>query len=166
MTGKSKHHKRSARDDRCQYTTLDGRRCRMSRLNDHPSLCFDHWQREQQLRDAERVANELLGSFDDFKTATAVNHALGKLFALLAKNRIPTRNAAVLAYISQLLLQSLPSVKKEVLLGRGSDAWEQAVCRALRNQVRRSVAGEMPRPLRQAAAPPDIPPEENSGVTG
>ena len=153
-------------ENRCQHTTLDGRRCRMSRLNDHPSLCFDHWQREQQLLHAERVGSELLGSFDEFKTATAVNHALGKLFALLAKNRIPTRNAAILAYIGQLLLQSLPSVKKEVLLGRGADAWQEAIRRALRNQVRKSVAAEMRQPLRQAAASPELVPEENRGATG
>src|SRR3989442_11776832 len=80
-------------DNRCQHTTADGRRCRMPRRNDDSSLCLDHWQREQQLYagsvDAETLAAELLGSFKDFKTTTAVNHALGKLFALLAKNPIP-----------------------------------------------------------------------------
>src|SRR5205807_8200777 len=105
------------RDKRCQHSADDGRRFRMPRENDDSSLCLDHWQREQQHYagsvDAETLAAELLGSFKDFKTTTAVNHALGKLFALLAKNLIPVRNAAVLAYIGQLLLHSLSGVKNE-----------------------------------------------------
>jgi len=44
--------------------------------------------------------------------------ALERLVILQARNRIPPRNAAVLAYTFQLLLQSLPETKSEV-----GDAW-------------------------------------------
>ena len=152
-------------DHRCQHITADGRRCRMPRLNDDASLCLVHWQREQQLLhagsvDAERVAAELLGSFENFKTTTAVNHVLGKLFALLAKNRIPVRNAAVLAYIGQLLLHSLPAVKNEIMRGYGPEAWQQIIRRALQNESRRPATSQLARTIHQAPAPP----EEESNV--
>jgi hypothetical protein len=58
-------------------------------------------------------AKELLGPLDDFHTAAGINHALGRLFVLLAANRLPARNAGTLAYVCQLMLQSLPGVKDE-----------------------------------------------------
>src|SRR6267143_1913073 len=135
------------------------------RRNDDSSLCVDHWQREQQLYagsvDAETLAAELLGSFKDFKTTTAVNHALGKLFALLAKNLIPVRNAAVLAYIGQLLLHSLSGVKNETMRSRGPDAWLQIIRRALQNESRKPATSQLARTIPQAA----IPPEEESSRT-
>jgi hypothetical protein len=57
---------------------------------------------------------ELLGPIHDFRSAASINHVLGNLVILLAADRIPTRNAAVLAYACQLLLQSLSEVKSEL----------------------------------------------------
>ncbi len=149
MTSKSKHPKRSARDDRCQYAAADGRRCRLPPMGRHAAFCFFHFQRQQQqLRDAQAVAAELLGAHEEFKTATAVNHALGKLFALAAKNRIPVRNAAVLAYIGQLLLNSLASVQREITSGGGFDDWRKLLLRDLRKESSRSVPQELRNPAR------------------
>lgn len=58
-------------------------------------------------------AAELLGPVSDFQTAAAVNHVLGRLLVLLAANRIPPRNAGTIAYVCQLMLQSLPGVRTE-----------------------------------------------------
>jgi len=102
-------------DNRCQHTSADGRRCRMRRMNGDPALCPQH--RRQLLRgdtDPGAVAAELLGSIEDFKTAAAVNLALGRLFVMLAGNRIPPRNAAVLAYIGQLLLNTVGVLQHEI----------------------------------------------------
>ncbi len=113
---------------RCSHTTTDGRRCRNLRSPDHASLCSRHARRAlapSPLPPApvhspndgpptSDVSSALLGPIDDFRTAAAINHALGKLFILLAGNRIAPRQAAVLAYICQLLLQSLSEVKNEV----------------------------------------------------
>src|SRR5712692_11896085 len=96
-------------DDRCHYTYADGRRCRMLRANDHPSLCLQHLRQQLQPQpDPGAVAAELLGLIEDFSTAAAVNKALGKLFAMVAGDRIPPRNAALLVYICQLLLTPFP----------------------------------------------------------
>ncbi len=60
------------------------------------------------------VSSALLGPVQDFRSAASINHVLAKLLVLLATDRIPPRNAAVLAYICQLLLQSLKEVKHEL----------------------------------------------------
>ena len=76
-------------DNRCHHTSADGRRCHMLRREGDPSLCPEH--RRQQLQPEmapETVAAELLGSIEDFQSATAINQALGQLFALLAGNCI------------------------------------------------------------------------------
>lgn len=75
---------------------------------------------DRQIRDAEKTALELLGPLDDFRSAQAINHALGKLFSLTGRNRIPVRNAAVLGYIAQLLLQTLRPVRNEIIEAGGS----------------------------------------------
>ncbi len=126
---------------RCAYTTADGRRCRTLRSADHASLCSRHArkalapsplpltcpERSRRVTDSGHsvptsniqpptsdISSALLGPIEDFRTAASINHALGKLFILLAGNRIAPRQAAVLAYICQLLLQSLSEVKNEV----------------------------------------------------
>ncbi len=124
-------------DNRCQHTSAAGRRCRMPRMQGDASFCYQHrWQLQPQTH-PETVAAELLGSIQDFKTATAVNQALRRLFTLVAGNRIPPRHAAVLAYIAQLLFTTLPYVKSEITCTEGYDAWEHALGQALRN-LRRS----------------------------
>jgi hypothetical protein len=138
----------------------------MSRMNQHSSLCFQHSQRQQELLyvesfDANALATELLGPFQEFKTATAINHALGKLFALLAKDRIPTRNAAVLAYIGQLLLNSLPLMGKEILPGEGNPGWKQLVHHCPRPQ-----RPDPAKTTRQAMVTPDKDDAQKSRIAG
>lgn len=102
-------------DTRCQFTNSEGKRCRMDRSSDHPSLCSYHLHRQpREARPPEDLASELLGPLEDFRSAAAVNYALGKLLLLQASNRIKPRNAAVLAYTCQLLLQSISDVRREI----------------------------------------------------
>ena len=116
--------------NRCGHSFGDGRRCRNPRWDAHPALCLCHARRERLILDAERVAAELTTISGEFKTSTDVNHALGKLFSLLAADRVPSRKAAVLAYLGQLLLHSLHGVRHEVNEVRGYDAWRQIVRRS------------------------------------
>ena len=115
----------------CQFAFADGRRCRMPRSETHRSLCISHARQEQQLLSVDCVGRELVSLSGDFKTSSDINHVLGKLFSLLANNRIPPRNAAALAYIAQLLLQTLPAVEIEIKNGAGDDEWEATVRAAL-----------------------------------
>ncbi len=116
----------------CQHTDAEGRRCRMLLADGHPHLCLYHWRREEQDRDAIQIGAEIVGVFGEIRTATAVNHALARLFAALAQNRIPVRRAAVLGYIAQLLQHGLRSVKHETENAIGHNAWNDAVRRDLR----------------------------------
>jgi hypothetical protein len=114
----------SKAENRCAFTSPGGYQCRRFRAHEHPFLCSRHAESaarkeslasQQALLDIESdVSAELLGSVEDFRTSAAVNHTLGKLLLLLARNRISPRRGAVLAYTCQLLLQSLGGVKEEI----------------------------------------------------
>jgi hypothetical protein len=116
-------------ENRCSFTSPGGYQCRRFRAHDHPFLCSRHadsaklkesHDKDQALLDFDRdVSAELLGSLDDFRTAAAVNHTLGKLLLLLARNRISPRRGSVLAYTCQLLLQSLGGVREEESIASG-----------------------------------------------
>jgi hypothetical protein len=101
-------------DPRCQYRKSDGKRCRSLRAADHPAYCAQHagWMLEG--KKPEDLTSDLLGPLGDLRTAAGVNYMLGKLVMLVASRRISTREAAVLGYLSQLLLQSVEGVDKEI----------------------------------------------------
>ncbi len=145
-------------DDRCRYLSADGRRCGLLRSKGHPSLCPQH--RRQQLAaqsDAAAVAAELLGAIENFQTAAAVNHALGRLLVLVAGNRIPSRRAATLAYICQLLLTSLPALEHEIARTKGYGARKHSVWRALRTLDGSAPSDGTQTILEQAARTPGDP---------
>jgi len=76
---------------------------------------------EQQYLDADSVSKELIGPLEDFCTQIAVSEVLGKLLILVAKNRIPLRNANTIAYICQLLISSNTGVRYELNLKGGEE---------------------------------------------
>jgi hypothetical protein len=101
----------------CSHVSPAGRRCRMLPAKDHPSLCAHHARksRRRQQPDDEALAAELLDSIDDFTSADSVNLFLGNLVKQLARKRIERRDAIALAYLSQLLLNSLAAMEEEIL---------------------------------------------------
>jgi len=106
-------------DRRCQHKDAGGKRCRMLRALDHPSLCAQHagWLTDRDTGEQhppEDLTAELLGPVGDFRTITAINYALGKLALLVASHRISTKEAAILGYLFQLLLQTVPGVNHEI----------------------------------------------------
>lgn len=123
---------------RCQFLFADGRRCRMPRWEAHPSLCVTHAQAAPSPRfhpepnpaAVANLADELAPRSGEFYTSTDVNRALGKLFLLLAEDRIPRRNAVALGYIAQLMLQTLPRVKEEIIAGIGYQTWTDMIAAA------------------------------------
>lgn len=113
----------SAAPTRCTFSFSDGRRCRMLCRPPHPSLCLFHAREELQLLETEKIAAAFASMTGGFYTFNAVNHILATLFRAVAANRIPPRSAVTLAYIGQLLLQSIPGIEREINLARGDDAW-------------------------------------------
>ena len=107
---------------RCEFVNVRGHRCRMLVDQHHNaapnvenlSFCAFHSQRTKAAPiDPEILADELLAGIKEFDSAKNVNLFLGNLAKQLARKRIPTRRAVALAYISQLLLSSLPAVTQE-----------------------------------------------------
>ncbi len=97
----------------CQYRTASGRFCRLPVTDTVSALCFSHAVRQQKDRDLAELASALTGEAEDFQTAAGINHSLGELYKQLADNKIAPRRAAVLAYISNLLLRTLPAMDRE-----------------------------------------------------
>jgi len=119
--------------NRCTFETSDGRRCRLPRSATHPALCVFHSQEERQLVESQKVGPALAVTVTgDFLTATDINYALGKVFTAVAQNRIPVRTAHTLAYLGQLMLCSLPAVKKEFNFSYKFDQWNNMLDNAVR----------------------------------
>jgi hypothetical protein len=110
-------HKPALNDKtRCTHRTADGRRCQSPLAPNHTTLCANHALQDLQLLDMKAVSEEIVGPLGgDFRSAHAINRSLGKLFTIAAENRIPRRNAALLAYIGQLLIQTLNPLREEAL---------------------------------------------------
>src|SRR5271157_3003145 len=115
----------------CLFHSADGRRCGMLRWNRNRQFCLFHARQEQQLLHINYLGKEPATLSGWFQTATDLNFALGNLFDAVARNRVPPRNAAVLAYISQLLILTLPQVKAEAIRIEGQDSWDDNVQRTL-----------------------------------
>jgi hypothetical protein len=117
----TKHHSES----QCQYKNSRGQRCHMLiDKNRRPPdgekrspLCPYHLA-QSKAKDAgpdpETLAAELLGDIVNFTTADSVNLFLGNLVKQLARQRIARRDAIALAYLCQLLLNSLTPLRKEM----------------------------------------------------
>jgi hypothetical protein len=115
------------REDLCQFPFADGRHCRMPRWKKHDNYCLVHAREEQQLLGVEEVSEQLVSLSGEFKTASDVNHVLGRLFSLRAHNRISRRDAVALTYMAQLMLQTLPGVRREIMTHQSSRGWDSTL---------------------------------------
>src|SRR5437879_3684371 len=98
----------------CRHIDALGHRCRMLVMSPTESLCAYHAQRRLQTqRGSETAAAELLACVSDFGDAASVNRFLGNLVKQVTLRRIPRRDAITLAYICQLLLNSLGAINRE-----------------------------------------------------
>src|SRR5215475_2862477 len=98
---------------RCLHQFENGTRCRLPIMSADSAFCPRHARLGQNQPIEEDLTAKLLKNSQDFQTAQGVNFALGNLYDLVAKNRISTRRAAVLAYISSLLLRTLPAIDSD-----------------------------------------------------
>lgn len=125
--------RKSAEPNRCAFETSDGRRCRLPRSATHASLCVFHSREEQQLLEARKLGSEIAAPLTgDFLTAMDINYVLGKVFTAVAQNRLPVRTAHTLAYLAQLMLMSLPAIKKEFDFSYKFDQWNNMLDNAVR----------------------------------
>src|SRR5277367_1925634 len=109
----------------CQHLTKAGHHCHMPLSAGHQSLCTHHLHiaKREAVRHAETAASQRDDSADlsalfsqdhpKQKSAADIHTHLWNLSLALQQGRISPRRAAVLAYISSLLLRTLPAVEKK-----------------------------------------------------
>ncbi|HUL14445.1 MAG TPA: hypothetical protein VLV88_00485, partial [Terriglobales bacterium] len=87
-----------------------------------------------------------LGSIEDFSSADSINLFLGNLVKQLVRKRIARPDAIALAYIGQLLLNSLPAMEKQFDRERDAPSFhEREVFSALRRaHASRPAQGHTP----------------------
>ena len=108
-------HKSSSLDftpERCQYRTATGRQCCSLAVDPDSSFCARHAASEPS--DSEDFSLALTQRACRFQNAQGINHSLAALYALLARGRISPRRASTLAYISSLLLRTLPAIDADL----------------------------------------------------
>jgi hypothetical protein len=145
---------RPSDERRCTFSYPGGRRCNEFRAKGHDSLCLYHYQREQKLDpstspEAREIVSQVLGTREQFKTATEVNDALAKVFALRGRKLISLRDATLFTYMSQVMLISLNSVQHEFTSVYEHNEWEKIIERILQ------LPGATLPPLDPAAASSD-----------
>jgi hypothetical protein len=98
---------------RCNHRFPNGMRCRLIGFGSQP-FCPKHAQPIAPPQpDPAEIASTLTANLDDFTSAAQINNFLSRLLLLLAQDKISTRRAAVLAYITNQLLRTLPAIAKE-----------------------------------------------------
>ena len=98
---------------RCIHLYPNGRRCRLYSTNVNPHFCPAHAPLPANQPNPTEIASTLTANLDDFTSAAQINNFLSRLLLLLAQDKISTRRAAVLAYITNQLLRTLPAIAKE-----------------------------------------------------
>jgi len=98
---------------RCTYRFPNGRRCRLYTSGASPNFCPAHAPLPANQPNPAEIASTLTANLDDFTSAAQINDFLSRLLLLLAQDKISTRRAAVLAYITNQLLRTLPAIAKE-----------------------------------------------------
>ncbi len=103
--------------ERCMYTTRDGKRCRGWRGSDPElPLCYYHERQHRVQHEPATAAHELeavLGRPPRLKSARAINLVLNRVFLAAAQGRVTPSQAASLASLARLLLESLRDVQEE-----------------------------------------------------
>src|SRR5712672_2153787 len=99
----------------CQQRTPSGRRCRLSISDQDSGLCSKHAALLHKDLDQADHASSLIGDIQEFRSAADINHSLGELYKLQARNKISPRRAAVMVYTASLLLRTLLVLAKENL---------------------------------------------------
>ncbi len=98
----------------CTFTFADGRRCKSPRQADNPDFCYFHAQRELQRLAAKKAGDFIAaGVSTDYVSACALNGSLGRLFRAVACGQINPKTAHTLAYLAQVMAQTLPMAEEE-----------------------------------------------------
>ena len=99
--------------NRCTHHFPNGTRCRLSTPFPESPLCLRHASLAENQQAPIDHSEFLTDGLADFRSAYEINELLSRLLRLLAQDRISTRRAAVMAYITNQLLHILPAMNHE-----------------------------------------------------
>jgi hypothetical protein len=107
-----------ASQNRCAHIfPASGHQCRLLASDPKSGLCAHHLAKKKARdKDADFFV-PLMERENRFQSAAAINSSLNHLYDLLARDRISARRASTLAYISSLLLRTLPAIDRDQSLG-------------------------------------------------
>jgi hypothetical protein len=106
---------------RCAHRFPNSKRCRLYVRTLDSAYCSTHAQLPQNQQDTPETAAVLTADLREFRSAIPINEFLARLLLLLAENKISARRAAVLAYITNQLLRTLPVIDRELNPKLGKD---------------------------------------------
>jgi hypothetical protein len=96
---------------RCLYLSTTGRQCRNWAQDPRAMFCHRHF--EAQPHGPDDFAFHLLNHACNFQNAHGIHDSIRRLYTLLAAGAISPRRAAVLGYLTSLMLRTLPAVYKD-----------------------------------------------------
>ena len=110
----------------CRHINGKGHHCSMFTTDPPSGLCSHHARQQvtRQRKQTAAVAKALIGGLDDFTSPDAVTTFLSNLLREVIHKRIDRRDAATMAYISQLLLAGQAAFQRFAdadLNARGTD---------------------------------------------
>jgi hypothetical protein len=108
----------AAPQNRCAHLfPASGHQCRLLASDRKTGLCTHHLARKKARDKNADFFVPLMERENRFQNAQAINNSLNHLYDLLARDRISARRASTLAYISSLLLRTLPAIDRDQSLG-------------------------------------------------
>ena len=107
-----------ASQNRCVHLfPASGHQCRLLATDQQSGLCAHHLAKKKARDKDADFFFPLMKQQNRFQNAQAINTSLNHLYDLLARDRISARRASTLAYISSLLLRTLPAIDRDQSLG-------------------------------------------------
>jgi hypothetical protein len=97
--------------NRCQHRFSNRTRCRKLVSHPNPRFCPRHAALPENMQPAD-LTPELIQDPKQLDRLDGIYDFLAKLIILQAQNRISTRRAAVLAYITNQLLRTFAAIKR------------------------------------------------------
>jgi hypothetical protein len=113
---------------RCNHRFPNGKRCRLYASTLDSTYCFTHGKLPENQQEPAATAAVLVADLKEFRSAIPINDFLARLLLLLAENKISPRRAAVLAYITNQLLRTLPAIDRELNPKEDPNEPVQVIC--------------------------------------
>jgi len=117
-----------SRAPRCRHITPKGYRCRLLQTSEL-GFCRHHAAPvlAAEAHDAAALAQELLGTAKNFKTAIAVNDVIGRALRLFVERRLTVHEVKAIVSLAQMLIFTQGRLYSEYSAIAGYDAWYQVL---------------------------------------